>query len=283
VSGARCQVPVSDTRHLIPDTCIMPLFLYIERATALHRLHPIVKLAGMMCLFAAAFVSQRPGVMLPICALVGVLIGVAHAFPNVRRLRVLFVLVFVMTFIVWTLFFRGGTPLVAWGPIAISRAGIEFALGMALKLATFLGIGVVFLSTTKIEEFAWALTSMGMPYKLGFAMTLAFRLVPVFLDAGVTVVQAQRCRGFNFDEGNLLERMRRYVPVIVPVFISALRRADGMAMALEARGFQAQRARTSYDHYVFRSRDALALVGALVVAGLYVVLWYRGLTAVPIV
>ena len=80
-----------------------------------------------------------------------------------------------------------------------------------------------------------------MPYKLGFTMTLAFRLVPVFLDAAVTVVQAQRCRGFNFDEGNLVQRARRYVPVIVPVFMGALRRADGMAMALEARGFQSGR------------------------------------------
>jgi len=64
-------------------------------------------------------------------------------------------------------------------------------------------VGILFLSTTKIEEFAYALTRVGMPYKLGFAMTLAFRLVPVFLDAAVTVAQAQRCRGFNFDEGNI--------------------------------------------------------------------------------
>ena len=260
----------------------MPLFLDIERRSPLHRLHPIAKLAGMLCMFAAAFVSQRPIAVLPVSALVVVLIGVARAFPNVRRLRLLFVLVFVMTFIVWTLFFRGGTPLFVWWRVAISWAGLQFALGMALKLATFLGIGVVFLSTTKIEEFAWALTRLGMPYKLGFAMTLAFRLVPVFLDAGVTVVQAQRCRGFNFDEGNLIERMRRYVPVIVPVFISALRRADGMAMALEARGFQARRPRTTYEHYVFGAGDAFAVLCALAVTAAYVMLWSRGLTAVAV-
>src|SRR5215470_15999568 len=226
----------------------MPLFLYIDRLTIIHRLHPMVKVGGMLCLFVAAFVTEQPLLLAPLAAIVLTLIIVAGGLPNVRRLRMLFVLVFVMTFLIWSIFFRGGVPLIAWGPLSISGAGLRFALGMAIKLATFLGVGVVFLSTTKIEEFAYALTRVGMPYKVGFTMTLAFRLVPVFLDAAVTVVQAQRCRGFNFDEGSLLQRMRRYVPVIVPVFMGALRRADGMAMALEARGFQSAQPRTQFEH-----------------------------------
>ncbi len=259
----------------------MPLFLYLDRPTFLHRLHPVVKVLGMLCLFVAAFVTQEPVAALPVAGGVVLLISVAGAWPNVCRLRILFVMVFVMTFIIWTLFFRGGVPLVAWGPISVSAAAVRFALGMAIKLDTFLGVGVVFLSTTKIEEFAYALTRVGMPYKLGFTMTLAFRLVPVFLDAAGTVVQAQRCRGFNFDEGNLFQRMRRYVPVIVPVFMGALRRADGMAMALEARGFQAPRARTTYEQFRFRASDAVALLVAISVAVLYLALSYLGYASVP--
>jgi energy-coupling factor transport system permease protein len=259
----------------------MPLFLYIDRPTFLHRLHPVVKVLGMLCFFVAAFVSQRPAVMLPIAAGVTTLIIRAGAVPNVRRLRVLFILVFVMTFVIWTLFYRGGVPWLQLGPVSISATGIDFALGMAIKLTTFLAVGTLFLSTTKIEEFAYALTRVGVPYKLGFTMTLAFRLVPVFLDAAVTVVQAQRCRGFNFDEGNLLQRARRYVPVIVPVFMGALRRADGMAMALEARGFQSGRERTAYEHFPFRLSDAGALLVAAGIAGGYLALWYVGYTAVP--
>jgi len=259
----------------------MPLFLYIDRPTFLHRLNPIVKVLGMLCFFVAAFVTQAPLATLPVAAGVCGLITVARAWPNVRRLRVLFVMVFVMTFVIWTLFFRGGDAFLAWGPLRLSTAALSFALGMAIKLDTFLGVGIVFLSTTKIEEFAYALTRVGMPYKLGFTMTLAFRLVPVFLDAAATVVQAQRCRGFNFDEGNLWQRMRRYVPVIVPVFMGALRRADGMAMALEARGFQAQRPRTAYEQYRFQGTDALVLLMAIIVALLYIALWYMGQTSVP--
>jgi energy-coupling factor transport system permease protein len=260
----------------------MAIFLYIDRPTPLHRLHPVAKVLGMLCFFVAAYVSERPAVLLPIALGVLVLIKRAGAFANVRRLRVLFAMVFAMSFLIWTLFYRGGTPMVAWGPVAVSAAGVHFALGMAIKLDTFLAVGVVFLSTTKIEEFAYALTRVGMPYKLGFAMTLAFRLVPVFLDSAVTVVQAQRCRGFNFDEGGLLERVRRYIPVMVPVFMGALRRADGMAMALEARGFQSGTARSSFEHYHFRWTDGLVLAGAIGVAAGYVALWYVGATAVRV-
>jgi energy-coupling factor transport system permease protein len=260
----------------------MSLFLYIDRPTFVHRLNPTVKVFGMLCFFVAAFVSQRPAIMLPVALGIAVLIVTAGALRNVWRLRLLFILVFIMTFIIWTLFFRGGVPLVRWGFLSISAAGLQFALGMAIKLDTFLGVGVLFLSTTKIEEFAYALTRAGMPYKVGFTMTLAFRLVPVFVDAAVTVVQAQRCRGFKFDEGNLLQRMRRYVPVLVPVFMGALRRADGMAMALEARGFQSTTPRTTFEQFPFRLSDAAGLLVAVAVAVLYLVLWYWGYTAVPL-
>jgi energy-coupling factor transport system permease protein len=258
----------------------MPLFLYIDRATPLHRLHPAAKVLSLPCFFIAAFVSEQPVVLLPLILGVATLIHIAGGWPNVRRLRFLFALVFVMTLIVWSLFYRGGEPWVRLGPVAISPTGVRFALGMAIKLVTFLGVGVLFLSTTKIEELAYALTRIGMPYKLGFTMTLAFRLVPVFLDAAGSVVQAQRCRGFDFDEGSLLQRMRRYVPVIVPVFMGALRRADGMAMALEARGFQAAQPRSTYEHYSFRASDALVLALSVTVAIVYLWLWYAGLARV---
>jgi energy-coupling factor transport system permease protein len=260
----------------------MSLFLYIDRPTFVHRLHPVAKVLGMLCFFVAAFVNQQPVPLLPVAAGVIALIYSAGALPNVRRLRLLFALVFTMSFVMWTLFFRGGVPLIAWGPLVISAAGVRYALGMALKLVTFLAVGTLFLSTTRIEEFAYALARVGAPYKLGFTMTLAFRLVPVFLDAAVTVVQAQRCRGFNFDEGNVVQRMRRYIPVIIPVFIGALRRADGMAMALEARGFQSRTPRTTFEQFPFRAADAIALLVALGVAAVYVSLWRFGYTAVPL-
>ena len=76
-------------------------------------------------------------------------------------------------------------------------------LGMAIKLNVLLASGLLFLSTTRIEEFSYALCRLGLPYKVGFTMTMAFRLVPVFLDSALAVVQAQRCRGLDFERGSL--------------------------------------------------------------------------------
>ena len=254
----------------------MALYLYSPADTALHRLHPTVKRAAMVSFFVAAFVTERPTYLLPITAFIALLLAASGSLPNVRRLRYLFLLVFVMTFIIWSLFYGLGEPWIAFGPVRISEEAVRYAFGMALKLTTFLAVGTLFLSTSKVEEFAYALTRLGVPYKLGFTMTLAFRLVPAFVEAGFTVVQAQRCRGFDFDRGSLLQRLRRYVPVIVPVFIGALRRADNMAMALEARGFQSRRPRTFYQHYRFRVRDAVVLTGVIGVAAGYVWLWSLG-------
>jgi len=261
----------------------MPLSLYIPASTALHRLHPTVKVLGLLAFFVSAFVCESPWPLLPLAAGVATLLTYARAWPSVYRLRFLFLLVFVMTFVVWSLFFRGGMPIYSLGPVNISSAGTRYALGMAIKLVTFLAIGTTFLTTTRIEEVAFALNRIGIPYKIGFAMTLAFRLVPVFVDSAFSVIQAQRCRGFRFDEGNLLRRARRYVPVLVPVFIGALRRADGMAIALEARGFQSNHRRTTYEQYRFGIRDALGLAVLVVLTTCYVAAWKAGWLALSLV
>ncbi len=256
----------------------MALYLYVDRDSGFHRLHPVAKLSGMLAFFVAAFVSERPALLLPLATVVALLLVRSGSLVNVRRLRVLFATVFFMTFLVWTLFSARGQPWVELGPVQIGPQSVWFALGMAIKLTTFLAVGTLFLSTTKVEEFAYALRRLGVPYKLGFTMTLAFRLVPAFVESGFTVVQAQRCRGFNFDEGSLLQRLRRYVPVIVPVFIGALRRADNMAMALEGRGFQLRTQRTFYLRYPFRGGDAAAIAVVAAVAGAYLWMWWHGWT-----
>jgi energy-coupling factor transport system permease protein len=170
--------------------------------------------------------------------------------------------------------------LLALGPVVVSRTAPWFGLGMAIKLDLFLGSGILFLSVTRIEEFAYALTRLGLPYKVGFTMTMAFRLVPVFVDAAATVVQAQRCRGLDFEHGSLWQRARRYVPVMVPVFMGALRRADQMAMALDARGFQAPGARTVLRPYRFTVRDGVVALALAAMVATYLWLSWRGMLSI---
>jgi energy-coupling factor transport system permease protein len=232
----------------------------------------------MVALFLAAFVVDHPFGQIPLVVL---LLGLAvwtRSWSNLYRLRILIGLIFVMTFLIWTFFYGpdGNPPLLAVGGFAISHTAPWFALGMAAKLVVILCAGILFLSVTRIEELAYALNRVGLPYKIGFTMSLAFRLVPVFVDAADTVVQAQRCRGLDFDRGGLWERLRRYIPVIVPVFMGGLRRADNMAMALEARGFQSQRQRTTLAHYELKTADGLALLVLGAIVGLYLYLWWNG-------
>ena len=246
----------------------MPLTLYVPAESRLHRLHPVTKLAGLVAFVVAAFVVDRPLALVPLSAAVFALLVPAGGLPNVRRLRVMFVLVFVFTLVIWTVFFRG--------VLRPTREGFFYGLSTAMRLDTFLAAGILFLTTTRVEEVAYALGRLGVPYKVGFTLTLAFRLVPVFFDAALAVLQAQRCRGLELARGGLVRRLRRFVPILVPVLIGALRRADRMAMALELRGFNSGRPRTTYLRARAGTADAVAGVVVVATAVLYVALWASG-------
>jgi energy-coupling factor transport system permease protein len=235
----------------------MALSLYLEHASWLHRRHPVAKVLALATLFVAAFLIDHPALLAPLLVIVLAIAASARTLPVLYRMRWLMIPVFVFTTIIWTLFY----PATADGPVDRWIA-LRYGLGMALRLETFLATGFVFLATTTIEEFAFALARLGVPYRVGFVLTLAFRLVPVFLDAALTVRDAQRCRGLDFTVGSVRQRIARYVPVIVPVFIGGLRRADQMAFALEVRGFNSGRTRTSLPRPGFDRGDVLLVVVA---------------------
>lgn len=240
------------------------LSLYVDRRTAVHAIHPVAKVLGLLCMFVAAFVADRPVVLLPLL-LGGVGIGaLARALPVLWRLRLFFVVIFLVTASTWPFFYAE--------PLRFSATGLTYGISMGLKLGTFFVCGIVFLATTKVEELAAALRALRVPYYFGFTLTLAVRLVPVFFSAALTVHEAQRCRGLDFGRGSLATKARHYARLVVPVFLGALRRADRMAMALEVRGFNSGRARTAYPRPPFAARDAVALAAAAAVAAVYICL-----------
>ncbi len=250
----------------------MVLTLYLDRSSFLHRAHPLTKFLSMVAAFVAVFLLDDPLYVLPTTLFILAGLVLAGAVGNLWRLRWIFIPVFLFTSVVWALFYPGGGG---------SRDAVRFGLGMATKLDTFLATGVLFLSTTTVEELAYALTCLGVPYRVSFTLTLSFRLVPVFLDSALNVVEAQRCRGLDFNEGGLVARLRRYAPVMVPVFMGGLRRADNMAMALEVRGFGSGRRRTTAFWRSAGPTDLClsALVAALV--AIYFYLWWRGVGMIP--
>ena len=248
----------------------MPLSPYVPSSTPLHRLHPVTKLAGFLALVVAAFLVDRPLCLVPLALGVTALLALGRALARIHQLRLMFVLVTTFTIAIWTFFYQRGAPLHP------SAAGFRFGIATAIRLDLFLAMSLLLLAVARVEELAYAFSRLGVPYVAGFTLTLAFRLVPVFFDASLTILQAQRCRGLEFGRGGPLTRLRRFVPVIVPVFIGALRRADHMAMALELRGFNSGRPRTTFLRARAGWRDAVAATLALATMTAYVGLWASG-------
>lgn len=256
---------------------LMPLFLYLDRQTVVHRRHPLVKVGALLCFFVAAFVVDHPLYLFPISLGVLGLLGLTGALANLYRLRLLFVFLFPFTVSIWSVFYSGGTRLQLVPFLPVTYEGVLFGLGMAIKLSTFLATSILFLSTTRVEECTYAFSSLGVPYRIGFAVTLSFRLVPLLLEAVLAVMQAQRCRGLDLRQGHLGQRLRQYVLVVIPVFMGVLRRADQMAIALEVRGFNAKvHRRTSYVRAPWRWSDTQALLILMGIACVYLGLWWAG-------
>jgi len=250
--------------------------LYLDRGTVLYRLHPQVKLAILAATFASVYGMDRPLAVAPIAAALAVLLAGARATANVRRFGPMFVAVPIASFVMWSLFYgRGQASAASLGPRPWSEA-MEYAAGMAIKLESFLAASVLFLSITRVEEFTEALRGLGMPYRMSFTIALAFRLVPLFLSSALSVVVAQQARGLEFSRGNVFQRLARYMPVIVPVFMGALRRADSMAMALEARGFGRSAVRTTFVRSRFGARDLVAAAAIVMVVAGYLWMWAHG-------
>jgi energy-coupling factor transport system permease protein len=250
--------------------------LYLHRASAIHRLHPVVKLAALFVMFWSVFWVDQPLALVPLALLMVVTAQVSRAWPNFYAFRWFILLMIPPTMIEWMAVYRQGAPLLNFWFIHLSRPSILFGLGKGLKLAELLSASILFLSTTTIEEFTTSLVSLRVPYQMAFAMSLAFRLVPLFIDSAFTVLQAQRLRGYEFNRGNVFERMRRYVPALIPVFMGALRRANNMAMALEARGFGLGAHPTSLDENEFRRSDLIASGFLLLIATGYFLIYLAG-------
>ncbi|HVA39960.1 MAG TPA: energy-coupling factor transporter transmembrane component T [Candidatus Binataceae bacterium] len=255
---------------------LMPIYLYIDHGSVVHRLNPTVKVFALFVMFWSVYWVDHPLALLPLGALMIVLAQLTGAWPNFYRLRWLFILLIFFTTLAWMVFYRKGPALIDTPIIHLSRASLTFGLGRGLKLAELLATSVLFLSTTKVEEFTAGLARIGVPYRVGFAITLAFRLAPLFIDSALTVVQAQSLRGYDFNRGGPLERVKRYVPVVVPVFMGALRKANNMAMALEARGFGMSAMPTSYIDFPIRPRDRVAYALLIGLAAIYFLIYWTG-------
>ena len=240
----------------------MELFLYREADTLLHRLDARTKILGLLALFTVALLFSQPALQAGgLVALLGLAL-VARCLPNLKKLWVLLLLLFLYCLILWPLFVKG----------PLSKT-VAFSLAMGLRLDVMVIAGVIVLSTTRVEDFTAGLQRLGLPGPMAFACSLAFRWVPAFLGTAQAVVQAQQARGLDLQGGNVVVRAGRYVPLIIPLMTHVLRQTLLLAMALEAKGFDPSAIRARAGESRFTAADDAVLAGLAVL--LLLCLWLR--------
>lgn len=255
----------------------MNLYLYVPGNSLLHRFDPRTKMVLLLAILLLAVATDRPEVPASLLAVTLAATAAARAWPALRRVRLLLFTVSAFTLVLWSFAAQGSTPL--FGPI--EREALLFALATALKLTTMITSSTLFLATTRNEAIVSGLIRLGLPFPVGFAFSTALRLVPTFVGAGVTIIEAQKSRGLDVESGSLLTRMRKHLPLMVPVFAAALRSTNQFAMALESKGFGARPRRSDYLQLRFALRDWLgtAAGAAAIVLALY--LWITGAGRLP--
>ena len=250
----------------------MDLFLYLDRDTFVHRLDPRTKMFLLVGTFVIAFLFVNPLYGLAVLALVLAFGALARSLVNLWRIWFILLMVTLVTAVLWSIFASGETPLFWF----VEQEAVLYGIGVALRIDTTIIAGMIFLSTTRNEEIATGLVKLGIPYRFAFAVSTALRLVPTIVATGSTIGQAQRSRGLDLDSGSILERVRKRVPLLIPVFVSTIRSTNVFSMALESKGFGASPKRTYFLQLSMTRQDVLVLLVFIVILAAAIALRLAG-------
>lgn len=236
--------------------------IYLDYNTFIHRLDPRTKLLVFLIIFIAVLQFENPLWLLPCVALVFLQLVIAKAWPNLRRIRFVLLVLTISSLVIWNFFANGVTPLF-W---IIEVESLQYSISRTLLMLTIITMGMIMVSTTRNEELVMGMIRLGLPYRVGFAISTSLRLVPTIAANTLIISQAQRSRGLNLESGNFIERIRKFIPLLIPVFISTIRSTNIFGMALESRGFGAREDRTTYLEIKMGKADyAVLLFGLLLV------------------
>ena len=234
--------------------------LYVERESWLHRLDPRTKLIFAILSMAVLLGLANLWIILAfLAAIQGALI--CARLPRERILWGWKVLapVLVLVPLLWPVFYQEGGPLISLWLLRVTDLSLVRGVAVALRIAAMAFACFVPLLTTTQTELVQGLMRLGVPYRAGLLVAMALRYVGVFYGSFAVIMDAQQARGLDLSRGNLFQRLRAYLPILVAMLITCLRTADRVAMALEARGYGSSRRRTVYHQLRFRRADWLAL------------------------
>src|SRR5262245_13269651 len=204
--------------------------IYLDLNTVIHRLDPRTKIFLFLAAFVLLILYEDPLWVLSISILIFIHGLIARSLVNLKRIRGILVVLSISGVVMWSIFAGGETPLFWF----FEAEALRYGIARTLLIVSMITAGMIFVSTTRNEEFVLGMIKLGLPYRVGFAISTALRLVPTIAASIVTIGQAQRSRGLDLDSGNLLERVRKNIPLLIPVFVSTIRSANVFGLALES-------------------------------------------------
>ena len=240
---------------------------YLPGTSPVHRLDPRTKILLTVALMVCIFVCAGFAGFAAIAAFILICVAVAGLKLRfvLRGLKPIAVIV-AFTFLLNLFLQSGGTVLWQWWIIKITSTGLRSALFMAIRLIMLvMGTQLLTLTTSPIaltdglESLFKPLSRIGFPaHELAMMMSIALRFIPTLIEETNKITQAQKARGADFESGNLIKRAKAMLPLLVPLFVSAFRRADELAMAMEARCYRGGSGRTKMKPLHFARRDLYA-------------------------
>ena len=241
---------------------------YYQTDSLLHRLDPRVKIVGTLVYIISLFVVDSfAGYFLCALFLIAMIrLSNVPAGYIVRGMRgILILLLITMSF---NLFLTPGRVLVQFGIFKITMEGLLFAVKMAIRLSLLvIGSSLMTLTTTPnqltdaIESLLNPLKRFRVPvHEIAMMMSIALRFIPILMEETDKIMKAQIARGADFESRNLVKKIKSLVPLLVPLFISAFRRANDLAMAMEARCYRGGAGRTKMKPLIYQGRDQAAYI-----------------------
>ena len=256
---------------------------YYQAESIIHKLDPRVKLGGTLLFIVSLFFFENYlGYVISVLflALVIKLSKVPFKFM-IKGMRAIFLLLLITVF--YNLFLTKGDILWQWGFLKLTKQGIEIAAYMMIRLTLLIiGSSLMTLTTTPnqltdgIESLLSPLKIFKVPvHEVAMMMSIALRFIPILMEETDKIMKAQIARGAQFESKNLFKKAKALVPLLVPLIISAFRRANDLALAMEARCYRGGEGRTKMKPLKYKKRDAAAYVilvlylAALVAVGIF--------------
>lgn len=250
---------------------------YYQTDSIIHRLDPRVKLVATICFIVSLFLVK---------GFAGYIVAGAFLLSVIKLSKVPFkfiirgmkaIIFLLLLAVIFNLFLTPGEPVVSFWKLTITWEGIRTAAFMAIRLVMLImGSSIMTLTTTPnnltdgMEKLMGPLKIFKVPvHEVAMMMSIALRFIPILLEETDKIMKAQIARGADFESGNLIKKAKSLVPLLVPLFISAFRRANDLAMAMEARCYRGGEHRTKMKPLIYKRRDYISymlVLGYLVIS-----------------